>query len=169
MLKRILGVILISFAIVLAGCTQSGVIPEEDLEGSGLDAFNNITYIITVDQFWITPNPGGRWSYVGRQLQVTSNITTVVQIRLEPKSETGQSFESALENVTAEPYTIEETDDGVLYARGSSEVSDYIIFRDYPEYVVEISLFDGVTDDIDQQYINDWEIIALEGGLFFAE
>lgn len=169
--KRMLVVILIAVVSILTACQQSGGLdPNATLPGSSsIDAINNITYIISVDHLWISPNPGGRWSFVGRQLQVTSEITTVIQIRLNAKADVGQAFEDALADVTAADYTIEETDDGVVYARGTNAVGGMVIYRDYPEYVVTITLMDAVSDTVDEQYINDWEIIALEGGLMTVE
>ncbi len=75
----------------------------------------------------------------------------------------------ALEGITAIELAFGETDSGERYARGITEAQSHIIYRDYPEMIVRIELIDLMTDDIDQLYINDWERIALEGGLLTLE
>ena len=161
---------IVIFSILLlfvTACQQSEAPPIDDIVGN--ISTNNLTYDISLEQQWISPNPGERWTVGGRELQVTNDISVRIIIRLEPKVVVNQDFEDALATITANELTIGETENSERYAQGITEVDSYVIYRDYPETVVRIELIDAVLNDIDPLYINDWERIALEGGLLTLE
>lgn len=165
--NRRLVIMFMCIIMILTACKQSEPPPIDDIVGS--ISMNNLTYDISLEQQWISPNPGERWAIGGRELQVTNNISTRILIRLEPKAEMNQDFEEALAGITADELTFGETETGERYAQGISSAGSRIIYRDYPETIVKIELIDLMTDDIDQLYINDWERIGLEGGLLTLE
>jgi|SRR5690606_17615761 len=160
-------VIFTIFILSVTACQQSEAPPIDDIVGN--ISTNTLTYDISLEQQWISPNPGERWAIGGRELQATENISTRILIRLEPKDVVNQDFEEALAGITAINLTFSETDNGERYAQGITEAQSHIIYRDYPETTVRIELIDLMTDDIDQLYINDWERISLEGGLLTLE
>jgi hypothetical protein len=159
--------IIILALMLIAACNQSEAPPIDDIVGD-LDT-NPLVYSISLGIQWVSPNPQGRWSEVGREVQATDNITTRIIIRLEPKAELGQDFELAMASLTAEDVTIEATDSGIVYIRTTSEISDYVIYRDFPNYIVVLSLVDALTDTVEPEYIADWERIALEGNLLILQ
>lgn len=164
---RSLIVIFTSLLLGATACQQSEAPPIDDIVDN--IPTNNLTYDISLEQQWISPNPGERWAVGGRELQVTENISTRILIRLESKDVVNQDFGEALEGITAIELAFGETGNGERYAQGITEAQSHIIYRDYPETIVRIELIDLMTDDIDQLYINDWERIALEGGLLTLE
>jgi len=129
---------------------------------------NSLVYNISLELQWLSPNPGNRWSQAGREL-ASDNASTVILIRFEAKDEVGEEFLSALDRITAETVLIETTVDGIVYGRGSSEISDHVIYRDFPAFVVTLTLIDKISDTVEQAYINEWERIALEGTLYEVE
>ena len=163
--NRILSVMLISL-LFLTACEQSGL---PDVEGVEIDAIrDNINFSFTPQVRWVSANPGNRWFIVGRDL-ATSNISTKITLEIEAKASTGQSLEEVLTILTAQPYTIEELEDGSIYARGSSLATEFVIFRDFPDFVVTLTVIDALSESIDPRLIADWERIALEGDLLILE
>lgn len=163
MVKRILIVMLALLILLMTACKQSEAPPVDDIIGD-MDT-NPLVYNISLGIQWVSPNPEQRWSEVGREIQAMDYITTRIIIRLEPKAEPEQDFEAALTSLTTENISIEETETGMLYVRTRSQISDYVIYRDFPNYIVVLSLVDALTDTVDPEYIDDWERIALEGNL----
>lgn len=165
MMQRMIIVILLAI-FSLTACQQSALPEFDDIP---LDTISNrLIYNFEPRIRWISHNPGERWFVVGRDLG-TRNIGTIIMIRLEIKETPGQAFEDALARLTVDPYTIGETDDGNIYARGSSVISDYVIFRDSPDFVISFTLIEVFSDSIDVRLIADWEQIALEGFLLILE
>lgn len=159
-------IVMLIVILGLSACKQSEAPPIDDIfEGTPA---NNLVYNISLELQWLSANPGNRWSQAGREL-VSENVSTVILIRVDAKDESGQAFETILENLTADNVIIETTENGVLYGRASSEVSEHVIYRDFPAFVVTLTLIDKISDTVDRSYINDWERIALEGNLFIVE
>lgn len=172
---RMLIVILAILGLVLVGCQQSEGPSDEDIAAiiGNIDTLNanaeRLVYDISLELQWVFPNPRNAWALVGREIQLLDNVSTRILFRLEPKAETGQSFEDALASITASDLTFDETDSGERYARGTSTMSNYVIFRDFENAVVVITLTDLLVDTIDPVFVSDWETIALDGGLFVLD
>ncbi len=83
--------LIVIFTILLLGitaCQQSESPPIDDIVGN--ISMNTLTYDISLEQQWISPNPGERWAVGGRELQVTNHVSTRILIRLEPKDVVNQ-------------------------------------------------------------------------------
>lgn len=163
--RSLIVMLAIIVSVLLSACQQSEAPPIDDL----VDTINvnYLTYDVSLDQQWISPNPRDRWTLGGRELQVTDNVVVRIIIRLEEK--TSDDFEEAMTTITAEDLTFGETETGERYARAMNEVGSHMIFRDYPDTIVRIQLADALLNTIEQEYIDDWERIALEGGLLTLE
>lgn len=163
--QRSLVIVLAIIFSVLSACQQSEAPPIDDLVGN--TNTNNLAYDVSLEQQWVSPNPGERWALGGRELQVTDNVVIRIIIRLEEK--TSDDFEEAMTTITADDLTFGETETGERYARAISDVGSHMIFRDYPDTIVRIELVDSLLNPLEQEYIDDWERIALEGGLLTLE
>ena len=160
---RMLSVILLTI-LFLTACEQTGL---REVDGFSLDSLGITVHLpITQNLKWVAPNPGDRWSVLGTDL--SASIVRLITPQIYIKEDPGQSLETLMPAITENDYTIEETDDGTVYARSQSLTSDYIIFRDFPDYVISLTYIDPSTT-IDPIYINDWEKIALEGYLVIVD
>lgn len=167
-MKRISSVTLILLVLFLTACQQSEAPDLSDL-GLEVDPSTLITTPISIDYSWISVNPNGRWTIVGTEMQPSGEFGTRIQFRLNNKAEQEQDFEEALSGITAETLDFATLENGSRYARTSNDEGIRIIYRDYPDVVVEIRIIDTIDDVVDQTYIEDWEMIALEGNLFLME
>ncbi|MGB7338804.1 MAG: hypothetical protein WBC91_07935 [Phototrophicaceae bacterium] len=172
-MHRMLIVILGIASMLLVGCQQSEGPSDEDIAAIIGDiealASDRLVYDISLELQWVMPNPRNAWALVGREIQAIDQVSTRILIRLEPKTETGQGFEEALMLLTASDLIFGETDTGERYARGTSAMSNYVMYRDFDTVVVVLTLTDLLVDVIDPIYVADWETIALDGGLFVLD
>jgi hypothetical protein len=161
-------IIFIALLWLLAACSTNEGETFPTLENAPISSNNasteNIFFPISLDLGYIAPNPGGRWVYFGRSLQAQATITTGIQIIANSKAYPNQAFAEALANITVQPLEFTQVGD-LNYAEGTNAIGALIIYRDYPDIVLEFRLMDSLADTVAEQYINDWRIIALQGQL----
>ncbi|MEM9952101.1 MAG: hypothetical protein AAF846_10895 [Chloroflexota bacterium] len=166
-MHRLLVVMLSILAFVLIGCQQSEGPSDEDIAailGDTQTDTDRLFLDLSLSMQWVTPNPDSNWVIAGRDIQRRDDLTIRIAIRLEAKNSSGEDFEAAIARLTASNLEYDETDTGEQYAR-INDGEDNIIYRNFEDFVVIIRLSTFTDDPIDPIIFEEWETIALEGGL----
>lgn len=154
---------ILGLLFVLAACGAAG--EETPIEESPVAAGGRIGPVvipISINEVYVLPDHEGRWELVGQKLRPLGSYSTSLEFVVNPKDYPDQPFQEALANITAEPLEFHEEGD-IVYAEGRNAIGAMILYRDYPEFVLEFRLFDSISDTFEEQVIQDWRMIALEG------
>jgi hypothetical protein len=125
---------------------------------------NSVVVMLSPDLSYIAPDPDARWTLVGTDLHAANQPTTLIRIDYTLKPEDDTPLANVLPTLTAETLEIQEVEGG-FYAEGTTAVSNYVLYVDKGFYVMTFTLLDAVSDEVANDYIEDWRRIGLEGEL----
>jgi hypothetical protein len=161
MLKRIAVVML----LCLTGCSilpPSAPTPAPQVTFAPV--INSVVVMLSPDLSYIAPDPDARWTLVGTDLHAVSNSTTLIQIDYTLKPEDDTPLADVLPTLTAKTLEVQALD-GVFYAESTTPVSNYVLYVDKGFYVMTFTLLDAVSDEVADDYIEDWRRIGIQGEL----
>jgi hypothetical protein len=161
MVKRIAAVML----LCLTGCSilpPSAPTPAPQVTFAPV--INSVVVMLSPDLSYIAPDPDARWTLVGTDLHAANHPTTLIQIDYTLKPEDDTLLADILPTLTAETLEIQEAD-SIFYAEGTTPVSNYVLYVDKGFYVMTFTLLDAVSDEVANDYIEDWRRIGIQGEL----
>lgn len=180
-------IILMMLLLFLSACNTGGNPPidqdflrtqvcDEDVQISSqrpprdLDAPpDDIVFPLSTELSWITPNPEMAWRWAGREIQNDRDITVRITVGFTEKASPDQAFTDALDTVAPPERVLLTTTDGMPYACDVDAIGRYIIYRESAGGIVEVRLIDIDADQIDTQYVDQWRVMALQGGVLIME
>jgi hypothetical protein len=162
--------IVIVMLLFLSGCglTQTANVTPLVPQAILAPLVNNVVVPLGAEMAYVAPDPNARWLLVGQDLQAADSFSTHIQIEYLLKPEDDTPFSAVLPTLTAASLEIQEAD-GVLYAEGTTPISNYVLYVDKSAYVMTFTLIDAVSDTVQEVYVVDWRMIGLEGELVHLE